>query len=797
MPLPYLSADHNSQASLNEGSSVRIPVLRDASSQQILHEIHKECAEEEIAQAVGEQARGKEFDQMMAELNQAFATNQQRREQLFLEADARQQETFERNEPERESVFLEGQASRAAAFEAHEAGRAQRSEWHNAAREALLSRGSQARKAACDAIEAALVEQFDKLLKSQEDSFTAEERRRDGIVQKLLEDDRGSKSGSQARYEVNRSPSPFPGFIQHGEPNQVVASMPMMPPTIIQAPSTRSNSSSRSGSPRPVAVIQLEPKGSSAGDAPFPALLDSTEAQLVLKNYMANRFQALEAARDEAEADRTSVFDQKEQDRTTRFRTMLESHEEHFRGREARRNEARIQRQARFDIAQGRQSQAFDTSLSQIEAKAEADDSLEENLTQHMKKTVESLSNRQIAQLQAEREDQSTRFDEAQRRRCAEVGVPSSISSSFRSPSPSPSPPTTPAVPRSPYMPPGIVMRSPPTPPPIVVQPPMWRSRSRNRSWSRSISPDRRGRSQQHYHHAYVQLPQKHFQQRTRKLRPRTSPSPPGCFAATALFRGVNIQRFLPIPGSDFASTFEYYASTLNLSQEILEEAENQERVQQAFRQDIERRRHIFNINEARRRAEFEKQQRARRMMFAGSEDDREDEFRQAQRRRELAFQAAEQKRATDFHQEESQRDAAFKQAQEERARRFHAKQEELQKKCFEAEQRRSSDLDSWGAQLLRGRKREQMEAYKNEEAAREAAFQRWLGAYMGTDDGVSEEKGRADQQNDGWSQLSERARQRKEGSNLRPKVVEHSSTRSLPTLKSFRHGRSFFSPKS
>lgn len=242
---------------------------------------------------------------------------------------------------------------------------------------------------------------------------------------------------------------------------------------------------------------------------------------------------------------------------------------------------------------------------------------------------------------------------------------------------------------------------------------------------------------------------------RVRQPRARRPPSPPFGFAATALFRGANIQRLLPIPGSD-------YASSIDLSQKIFEKSE--ERFEDAFKKDVGRRRHIFSMNEARRQTEFEKKQRVRRITFAEHEDGREEDFKQAQRRREVAFQAAEQKREIEFHQEESEREAAFKLAQEQRANRFHAKQEELQKKCFEAEQRRFADLDLWGAELLRSRKREEMETYRNQEGAREDAFQRWLTAYAAKDEG-----------------------------SLGASIVESFSS---PSLKSFRRGRSFFSQK-
>ncbi|KAF8063404.1 hypothetical protein FPV67DRAFT_242162 [Lyophyllum atratum] len=185
MSRPYLSSEsgHHSQESLNAPSYALSQLQDDYTCQKTLYEFLQEFAEEEKAQDVGEQARSTEFDEMMAGFTEVFETDQQRQERLFLEADARQEETFQKREPLREAVFFEGQISRAAAFEVEQTSRAKRSEWHSAAREMLLVQGRQGRKDACTAVDAALVQQFDKLLKVQEDSFSSAESRRDGIVQ--------------------------------------------------------------------------------------------------------------------------------------------------------------------------------------------------------------------------------------------------------------------------------------------------------------------------------------------------------------------------------------------------------------------------------------------------------------------------------------------------------------------------------------------------------------------------------------------------------------------------------------
>ncbi|KAF8063405.1 hypothetical protein FPV67DRAFT_241925 [Lyophyllum atratum] len=148
------------------------------------------------------------------------------------------------------------------------------------------------------------------------------------------------------------------------------------------------------------------------------------EAFLKEERRRESRFQAVEAAREDAEAERDKDFDQKEKTRSMKFQDMLGSHEEHYHGREVVRSNGDVRREEVFNAANERRSHMFAMMLSEIEKQAEAGDSLEESLMNHMKSTTESLSTRHLAQLEAAREDQSIRFRDAQRRRDAELGVP-------------------------------------------------------------------------------------------------------------------------------------------------------------------------------------------------------------------------------------------------------------------------------------------------------------------------------------------------------------------------------------
>lgn len=136
-----------------------------------------------------------------------------------------------------------------------------------------------------------------------------------------------------------------------------------------------------------------------------------------------HRFQEAESAREEGESERNKIFEEKAQDYSKQWDAMEESHKDQFRSREASREEGDSRRDEVFTAAQQHRSQVFDLSLLETDKQEEEEDSLEEQLLDQMKSVTAALNRKQVAQLEAAREGHSTSFDEAQRRRNAEIGT--------------------------------------------------------------------------------------------------------------------------------------------------------------------------------------------------------------------------------------------------------------------------------------------------------------------------------------------------------------------------------------
>ncbi|GLB42910.1 hypothetical protein LshimejAT787_1203590 [Lyophyllum shimeji] len=734
-----------------------------------LYAFQQKFADEEKAQALGETGRWKEFDGMTAIHDDAFETNLQRQERSFLEAESGQEKTFHENEAGREAEFLEGQNRRAATFESCEVSRTKHSEWHAAARETLHTQGRQRSQETCAAIVAALVNQFNRLLKAQEDSFVAAEVRRDSIVKQLAEDRSRLLHDSSTLHESHDSPLDVQPVAEN---NDSPRSSPDLHPlvTLPNISSTPSSSSTTHDSFEPAAsrklpwitasddILDIQPTvlpgdlpaasppsmppvrnsqtptqlgpmtmpdssgtphgsdGKERARSSRPSIVDDpfedrfTSAQqerlqtfLEAEKERDSRFQAAEAARDNAEAERDKLFNQKEERGSMKYRAMIKSYEGRFRLRHTAHAQGATRRDEAFNRALKHQSQRFDMSLSELEKQAEAKDKFEEHLMNHRKDMTEALSTRQNVQLEAARNEQTTRFQTAQWHREVELEAP---------PPAEEEPLANGALydeeeeaewedgvededsiaPSYPSYPPTASMERPPSP--VVL---------------RSSSPP------------VIDVVHS----------PRGRPSSPAVgFAPFALFGGAGFQDPLPVVGSNGAiseSSCQETSFQTSQRRRQLIFSRSQARREDAFERSALRRRQLFSVNEIRRQADFEKKQRARKELFKEKEDSREDDFEEAQREREISFLEAEQGREAAFHRDERDRDTVFQQAQEARAHRYHKTQERLQQRCFEAERRRCSEVETWGTQLLEEREREQAEIYRGEEETREDIFERFL----------------------------------------------------------------------
>lgn len=169
-----------------------------------------------------------------------FGTNEQRRERLFWTPTHGKRTVFKKTKLFGARCFWR---AKTAAFESDQASQAKHSGWCSSARETLLLQGRQGRKDACAAIDAALLDQFNMLLKQQEDSFVSEEHRKDGIVKGLLDDAKSLKSSSLI---VNdRANIPFPE-VTYSDPRPYGALATAIPVSWRSSSRSRSRGRSRS-----------------------------------------------------------------------------------------------------------------------------------------------------------------------------------------------------------------------------------------------------------------------------------------------------------------------------------------------------------------------------------------------------------------------------------------------------------------------------------------------------------------------------------------------------------------------
>ncbi|KAG6887107.1 hypothetical protein C0992_000671 [Termitomyces sp. T32_za158] len=137
--------------------------------QESLRDFQLKFEEEETARSVEERGRLNEFDRTMMNFHDIFLKNHLRRQELYEKADALQEERFQKADAAREAIFVQGQQGRARAFEIEEEMRRKQVEWYSKVRKGLFRDGRQKLAEKCYALNAALVEQFDRLMERQKE----------------------------------------------------------------------------------------------------------------------------------------------------------------------------------------------------------------------------------------------------------------------------------------------------------------------------------------------------------------------------------------------------------------------------------------------------------------------------------------------------------------------------------------------------------------------------------------------------------------------------------------------------
>ncbi|KAF5384320.1 hypothetical protein D9615_003316 [Tricholomella constricta] len=404
------------------------------------------------------------------------------------------------------------------------------------------------------------------------------------------------------------------------------------------------------------------------------------------------RFTAAEATRDEAESERVNAFHQSRRIQELKFQLKETAYQQEYSSREVARKGRNVARQQRFEAGQNHRLLMFDQSLSWVENQYLGDNTLEDEISGVMKSAVERLVKEQREMLSSAREGFHVRFVEEQARRESELIAPSMASKSPSSRSsecgagmsPVPSPSLSPSPSPSPAQTVGLAS-SPPT-----------------RSSGVAVAD----------------------------AESSVEDSPSAGSVPAALFRVAGPEYPLPIPDFDVYKHGTKTVKDLQKRRQHLFEKSQTER-ELAFESGIERRRYIFELSEQRRQLEFEKKQAKRNDAFRKDKDRYEIKFRKGQNEREKAFVDAEAEHQSSFRDSEASRDVVFGSSMKDMGERFYNLQDRLQRTCFEAEDRRLSELEAWGSEMLRRRAKEEEDCDKSQTARFENHFQEWLRPMM------------------------------------------------------------------
>ena len=157
---------------------------------QSMHQQRQVHINEERQQSEGEISRNSGFIWTVYNMNEAFDTKTERWIQSFLDAQEKRENLFRVNEDSRENRFSKGEIHRGAMFQQDQDMCRKLSDWYVGICWSHFERGRLKRADMCQKLEDELVEQFESLLRFQEECFASAERQRDeivgGIVSRLI-----------------------------------------------------------------------------------------------------------------------------------------------------------------------------------------------------------------------------------------------------------------------------------------------------------------------------------------------------------------------------------------------------------------------------------------------------------------------------------------------------------------------------------------------------------------------------------------------------------------------------------
>ncbi|KAG6896305.1 hypothetical protein C0992_009171 [Termitomyces sp. T32_za158] len=610
--------------------------------QESLRDFQLRFEEEETARSVGERGRQNEFDRTMANFNDIFLTSHLRRQELYEKADALQEERFQRADAAREAIFVQGQQVRSRAFEVEEELRKKQVEWYSTAQKGLFSDGHRRLAQKYDALNAALVEQFGRIVERQKDMMEVAE--------------------EQSNHQDTRMPVPLEGSLGPVNP-QSVTPLPPSPKSSTLSSSPRAQNLETTSQPtsitsddlldmrisRPPSLMRsrswahpesltpcTQPTSAESSDQQKQSLYlveqgnleGSTQTDGVedeLQSYFMRsqeqrqetflqdeserdcRFRASEAARDTGELKRSTIFDHK----MTQW--PKKSQIEQFRGREEERFRRGIQRSLAFQTAEYQHWTALELSMTTIIYISDAEEDLEEIYFKRQEDMLLALYERQAIQLKQRTEDQIVLFK---------------------------------------------LMRD------------------------GDGSPG----------HSLIR---ECYKGSTEGF------ALPVMFKGPLIHKALPVPK---VADSDQRNMHKRQGHLVDLKrmQEMFECS--QELRDEAFQKGAKARNYTFTINEAKREAEFVNVQQKRKERFDEAEYSRESEFDKAQQQRESEFRANERKREDDFLKSEVERNDRASEERDERAQQFQSITSELQQRRIDNEEGRLKELELLGEELMSSR---------------------------------------------------------------------------------------------
>jgi hypothetical protein len=149
-------------------------------------EQRQEYLNEETQQSEGEKFRNIKFDGMIYDLDEQFSAKAAQRDRAFQDAQWKQEDIYRVNEAEREKQFSAGEDDRGAMFHHDQERHRKLLIWYINVRLSHFAQGRPEREKICQKLEDDLREQFESLLRFQEECFASAEHQRDEIVSGIV-----------------------------------------------------------------------------------------------------------------------------------------------------------------------------------------------------------------------------------------------------------------------------------------------------------------------------------------------------------------------------------------------------------------------------------------------------------------------------------------------------------------------------------------------------------------------------------------------------------------------------------